>query len=303
MRKPVRFGESQKSPREIFMPTISLENPVATKVLAFLGMDQPAAPTLTTLENLLGAYYRTVPWESVFRIVRRAEKPEPRWPDQFWQEALAQGAGGTCFESNYAFFALLQTLGYEGYLTINNMGDSVGCHTAIVVVLDGQKWLVDVGLPLYVLLPISSRGVMHRSSRFLHYTVRPDGRSRYQIEQRPHPRPIAFTLIDAPVDDATYRTATKNDYGANGLFLDFVIVNKVINNQAWRFNMAERPWALNRFEWGQKFDTVLTGDVATAVAKHFGMETAVVQRAFSLTQHNYPNEPFTAEHAENAEKF
>jgi len=148
---------------------------------------------------------------------------------------------------------------------------------------------VDVGLPIYALLPISNRGVMHRSSPFLHYTVRPDGRSTYQIERRPHPKQNAFTLIDEPVDDATYRAATANDYGENGLFLEFVIINKVINQQAWRFNMAERPWALNRFEWGQKFDTVLGDDAVTDVAKHFGMETAVVQRAFALTQHNFPN--------------
>jgi len=273
------------------MSTIKLDQLLTTKVLSFLGL-QVAVPTLPNLEKLLAAYYCTVPWESVFRIVQRAETavPSPRWPHTFWQEAMTRGAGGTCFESNYAFFALLQKLGYEGYLTINNMGDSIGCHTAIIIVLDGQKWLVDVGLPLYALLPLSSRGVMHRSSPFLHYTVRPDGRSRYQIERHPHPKLNAFTLIDEPVDDATYRAATEADYGENGLFLDFVIINKIINNQPWRFNMAERPWRLNRFGRGTRFDTEMNGDVPTTIAEHFGLDTAVVQQAFNLTQHNYPNE-------------
>ncbi|MBK8900071.1 MAG: arylamine N-acetyltransferase [Anaerolineaceae bacterium] len=270
------------------MSTNILDRQLAAQVLTFLEVEV-SRPTLAALEKLLAAYYRTVPWESVFRIVRRAEEPAPRWPELFWQEAMTRGGGGTCFESNYAFYALLQTLGYDGYLTINNMGESIGCHTAIVVVLDGQKWLVDVGLPLYALLPLSRRGVMYRSSPFLHYAVRPDGRSHYQIERWPHPKHNAFTLIDEPVDDATYRAAATADYGDNGLFLDFVIINKVINNEPWRFNMAERPWALNRFDWGQKIDTALTGDVATEVARHFGLDTAVVQRAFALTQHNYPN--------------
>ena len=284
------------------MSTNKLDAPLAAEILSFLGITA-AAPSLPVLEALLAAYYQTVPWESVFRIVQRADVGKPRWPEQFWQEAMTHGSGGTCFESNYAFFALLQTLGYEGYLTLNNMGDSIDCHTAIVIVLDGRKWLVDVGLPIYALLPISSRGVIHRSSPFLHYTVRPDGRSTYQIERRPHPKQNAFTLIDEPVDDATYRAATAKDYGENGLFLEFVIINKVINQQAWRFNMAERPWALNRFEWGQKFDTVLGEDAVTDVAKHFGMETAVVQRAFALTQHNFPNKQITAENAEDAKEF
>lgn len=285
-----------------FMSTNKLNAALAAEVLSFLNVPA-AAPTLPVLEALLTAYYRRVPWESVFRIVRRAENPTPRWPDLFWRDAISHGGGGTCFESNYAFFALLQTLGYDGYLTINNMGESIGCHTAIVVVQDGQKWLVDVGLPLYALLPISNRGVMHRSSPFLHYAVRPNGRSTYQIERWPHPKRTAFTLVDEPVDDTTYRAATANDYGEFGLFLEFVIINKVVDGEPWRFNMAERPWALDRFEWGQKMDTLLEGDAAVAVAEHFGLETAVVQRAFALTQHNYPNQELTAEDAENAAEF
>ena len=272
------------------MSTIKLGEQLASDVLTFLNV-KVTSPTLPVMEKLLAAYYCTVPWESVFRIVRRAETavPSPRWPHIFWQEAMTQGGGGTCFESNYAFFVLLQTLDYQGYLTINNMGDSIGCHTAIVVVLDGQKWLVDVGLPLYALLPISSRGVMYRSSPFLHYAVRPDGRSRYQIERWPHPKFNAFTLIDEPVDDIAYRAATAADYGENGLFLEFVIINKIIHNEPWRFNMAERPWQLNCFDWGRRIDTLLNGNVAAAVAEHFGLDTAVVQQAFHLTQHNYPN--------------
>ncbi len=36
----------------------------------------PAAPDLRFLDQLLGAYVRTVPWESAFRIVKRARTTE-----------------------------------------------------------------------------------------------------------------------------------------------------------------------------------------------------------------------------------
>ena len=279
------------------MTTSPLSPALTAQVLAHLHM-APADPSLAHLEALIAACIRLVPWESAFRIAKRARTKEtadcPRWPLEFWQDNMERGGGGTCFESNYAFYSLLLALGYDGYLTINNMGDKIGCHTAVVIVVDGQKWLADVGIPLYALLPISSQGVMYRSSPFLHYAVRPDGRSTYQIERWPHPKRNAFTLIDESVDEDTYRAATAADYGEHGLFLDFVIINKVIHNEPWRFNMAERPYALNRFEWDQRFDTVLEGDVATAVAEHFGLETAVVQRAFALTQHNFPNQELSA---------
>jgi hypothetical protein len=259
---------------------------LVSKILGHLGMTAVPTPSLTFLDQLMAAYCRTVPWESAFRIVRRAMVADtadcPRWPAQFWQEHLTMGAGGTCFESNYAYLCLLQALGFQGYLTINNMGDSIGCHSAIVVLLDGQKWLVDAGLPIFASLPLSPQGVMHRTSQFMHYRVRPDGQNRYQVERWPHPRYNAFTLIDAPIAEAAYRARTTADYSESGLFLDAVIINKVINGFAWNFNMRERPWQLYQFDWGVRREFQPEGEVATAVAHHFGLDEATVQQAFGI---------------------
>ncbi len=255
--------------------------------LVLTRLNVPSAfPTLALLEALVNAYIRTVPWESAFRIVKRARTADtavcPRWPDEFWRDNLERGGGGTCFESNYAFFSLLHALGYDGYLTINNMGDTIGCHTAIILVVDRMKWLVDAGYPLHAPLPVSARGVMYRATTFMRYTVIPDGQGVYQVNQHPHPNPNAFTLIDTPVADADYRVAATADYGPDGFFLDHIVINKIVAETMWRFNSSEEPWRLNRFQNGQRFDVELNGDVATAVARHFGMDEAVMQAAFSI---------------------
>jgi arylamine N-acetyltransferase len=52
---------------------------------------------------------------------------------------LLPGSGGTCFESNYALFSLLLARGFTGQLTVNNMGETVGCQSAIVLEIDGTK--------------------------------------------------------------------------------------------------------------------------------------------------------------------
>jgi len=255
-------------------------------VLARLGVAS-SPPTLDLLDALIAAYTRSVPWESAFRIAKRARTPDtadcPRWPDEFWGDALARGGGGTCFESNYAFFGLLRALGYEGYLTINDMGESIGCHAAIVVWVDGQRWLVDAGLPVYVALRIDPSKATRRSSPFHTYTVRPDGQGRYQIERTLHPKRNCYTLIDTPVPDAAYRAATTADYGAEGFFLDRVIVCKVVDGRAWRFNSAERPLHLESFWEGERVDHALSGDVAQAVAEHFGMDVATVRAALAVS--------------------
>ncbi len=263
-----------------------LDPELTTAVLHHLAVT-PSQPDLCLLDQLVAAYTRTVPWESAFRIVKKAGTAVladcPRWPEEFWRDNLQRGGGGTCFESNYAFFRLLLALGFDGYLTINDMGDSIGCHTAIIVWLDGQKWLADVGLPLFAPLPVSSRAVTHRASPFIRYTVRPDGPGRFQIKQRPHRYEVAFMLIDRPVAEADYRAAATADYDQDGLFLDAVIVNKVVDGLPWRFNGRDHPPMINSFSNGQRMDVPITGDPATAVARHFGMDESILRAAFAAT--------------------
>src|SRR5574339_1293110 len=118
----------------------------------------PCAPTLRYLNRLIYSYIRKVPWESVSRIVKRHttqhSKDCPRLPEEFWREAIQYGFGGTCFESSLAFYSLLMALGYEGYLTINDMGTTRACHAAIVVLFDGRKYLVDVTIPVHTAVQI-----------------------------------------------------------------------------------------------------------------------------------------------------
>lgn len=267
------------------MKSPPLDAPLTKEVLAHLGV-APAAPTVDLLDDLVTTYTRAVPWESASRIARRAATPAtadcPRWPDEFWRQALAHGTGGTCFESNYAFFSLLRALGYEGYLTINNMSEQIGCHTAIVILLGGQQWLVDVGMPIYLPLPFGPDAAEPRRTPFHTYRVRPDGRGRYQVERAPHPNPNCFTLFDCPVPDATYRAATTADYEPTGYFNDRVILTKVIGDRIWRFNGINPP-LMESFVYGGRADESLAGDYAEEVAARFGIDVKIVRTALGLT--------------------
>jgi len=262
-----------------------LASSLTTAVLSHLNVS-PTSPSIQHLNHLIGRYTETVPWETAFRIVKRHETEEtavcPRWPDEFWDDALTRGGGGTCFESNLAFFSLLLSLGYEGYLTINNMGETIGCHTAIVIQLDSAKWLVDAGLPIYQPLQVDATKDTTCTTPFLDYAVRPNGRSRYEIERAPHPNLNAFTLIDILVDTDTYRAATMADYGETGLFLDQVIINRVVNGSPYRFNSVESTTQLEHFWQGEKFVTDLEDAGGTAVARHFGMDEKTVRKALEI---------------------
>lgn len=268
------------------MTTPPLDAALTREVLAHLGV-APAAPSPGLLDDLVTAYTRVVPWESASRIVRRSEIAKaadcPRWPAEFWRQAFQQGTGGTCFESNYAFFGLLRALGYDGYLTVNTMGEEIDCHTAIVILLDGARWLVDVGMPIYLPLPFNSEAAASRRTPFHTYTVRPDGPGVYQVERAPHPKPNCFTLFDRPIPDAAYRAATAADYEPTGYFNDRVIVTKVIGEEIWRFNGIVPP-LMESFVYGGRADRPLAGEYAAAVAARFGIDVAIVRTALGATE-------------------
>lgn len=265
-----------------------LDDKLARDVLQYLGVEA-APPSLSALDALVAAYVRRVPWESASRIARRARIEAtascPRWPETFWQETMARGTGGTCYESNYAFFSLLRYLGYEGYLTVNDMNESIGCHSAIVVRFPGEsRYLVDAGLPVHIPLPLDSTARTARDSGFHTYSATPDGAGNFLIERDRHPRPYCFTLIDKPVGDANYRAITTADYGDNGLFLDRVIAVRVIGDRIWRFNAEGAPYHLVTFHNGAKTYHYV-GDTPQAavprIAEKFGIDPDVVSAALN----------------------
>lgn len=271
----------------------SLSPHLTHNVLTYLQVEA-APPTVELLDELLARYIQTVPWESVSRIARRATTVEtqacPRWSEEFWQSAIASGTGGTCFESNRAFFALLRSLGYQGYLTLNNMHETIGCHTAIIVQFGEQRRLVDVGYPIHRSLPLRTGERTEQQTPLFRYTIGPVGPNEYIVENHPHPKPYMFNLLDTPIDDAHYRSATTNDYGEHGLFLDRLVINKIVNGRAWRYNSGESPVHLQEFHQGNRTEHPITGDIAAALHAHFGIAEQIVNTALTALKNRGANQ-------------
>jgi arylamine N-acetyltransferase len=258
-----------------------------SQILSYLGCDREK-PSIRYLNRLIQAYIRHVPWESVSRIVKRHTTPEtelcPRWPNEFWQEALKYGTGGTCFENNLAFFTLLTNLGFDGYLTINDI-EKPACHTASIITLNEQKYLVDVAIPIHCALPVYADRITRHSNEFHHYTIRPDSNSRYLIERSHHPKRKIFTLVDVPILLEEYYAAVQKDYEETGYFLDRVIIVKVINGRLWRFSSADIPYKLEGFDKTSKQEVMLeTNKFAQSLAEYFGIAEDKVALALSYKQ-------------------
>lgn len=269
-----------------------MKNQMTEKVLNHLECPRKA-PTLRYLNRLIQTYIRRVPWESVSRIVKRRATPEtkdcPRLPEEFWNDALERGFGGTCYESSLAFYSLLISLGYEGYLTVNDMGETRGCHAAITILLGGKKYLVDVTIPVHAAVRINPRRVTRRRTLLYNYALHPVRKNVYEVTRSPHPNRVAFTLIDVPVSLPEYHVILQNDYLETGHFNKSVVMNKVIKNRTTRFFSDNEPYKLERFNGQGKRETPLRiKSLPHVLAKTFNMPEGEIAEALSIIQQVNP---------------
>jgi arylamine N-acetyltransferase len=273
------------SKRQVDMAFIS--NSMAFDILKYLGCPLKN-PTLRYLNQLVHTYIRRVPWESVSRIIKRHSTAEtkncPRLPEEFWNDAMRYGLGGTCFESSLAFYSLLTTLSYECYLTVNDMGESRGCHAAIVVLFAGYKYLVDITIPVHAAVRIDPQKIVKRRSALFDYTLRPISDNKYEVERSHRPRKNLFTLIDRPVSLPDYLAIVENDYTETaGHFLKSVVMTKVVDERAQRFFSDHLPYKLESFDRSVRIEKTLEPEnFPLVLAELFQMPEGSISAALSL---------------------
>lgn len=266
-----------------------LSDSLVKEILDYLGCSHKA-PTLRYLNRLIHAYIRKVPWESVSRIVKRHATLEtkgcPRLPEEFWRDAMRYGFGGTCFESSLAFYSLLMALGYEGYLTVNDMGESIACHAAITILLGTQKYLVDVTIPVHAAVRIDPQKPVRRNTALFDYILRPLSKDKYEVERSHRPSKSLFRLIDVPVSLSDYQTILADDYTeSTGRFLKSVVMVKVVDEKAQRFFSDQLPYKLESFDRAGRMEKFIEPEVLPhALAEVFQIPEGSISAALTLIQ-------------------
>jgi arylamine N-acetyltransferase len=129
--------------------------------VAFLGVKPQATPSLASLRQLTREHLLRVPFENISSILRRARSPEGAPVPPLDRHAkldvwLDRHGGGVCFEVADMFGALLTGLGFDAHLVLARI-TFVGSHQAVVVHVDEDRYLVDVGngAPFFEPIPVS----------------------------------------------------------------------------------------------------------------------------------------------------
>lgn len=114
--------------------------------LARIGHDGPLAPDLATLRAIHVAHAAAIPYENL-----DVQMGLPIWTelDRVVAKLVGRKRGGYCFEQNILFCAALKSIGFDvsrRMARVTMGGDPGGrSHLMLLVTLDGQTYIADVG--------------------------------------------------------------------------------------------------------------------------------------------------------------
>ncbi len=180
-----------------------------TAYLKRLGVDHQGEPSLAGLRALHRAHVERVPYEVLEIQLGRPTTVDP----QDVIPRILQGRGGYCVQLNSAFATLLSALGYR--VTWHRAWVQTGAtplppgvpsapHLATTVEIEGQLWLVDVGLGDGLHDPLPLRAGSYRQGPFT-FRMSPSqtevGGWRFDHDLRGSIAGLDFSLSPAVQDD------------------------------------------------------------------------------------------------------
>jgi arylamine N-acetyltransferase len=137
------------------------------RYLTVLGVEW-SEPSLDALTAITRAHLREIHFENITSLLRRAAHPEGPVPPLDPEALLAnwehRRGGGVCYEIASMVERLLRGLGYRAFIAPGQIVSPAG-HLAVVVEVDGGRYLVDLGngAPLHEPIPLDREVEVHRA--------------------------------------------------------------------------------------------------------------------------------------------
>jgi len=168
------------------------------------GGTRPTTPDRAALTVLIRAHLAAFPFENLDVQLGRPVSIEP---DAIFDKLVTRRRGGWCFEQNGLFGRVLTALGYDvqriaaGVMRHVQGEASMGNHLALMVMLEGRPWLVDVGFGgiLTGPLPLETGEEAHAPYRVGLREV--EGLWRFE-ERYGEGDPFSYDFASGPADEA-----------------------------------------------------------------------------------------------------
>lgn len=144
--------------------------PIADRYLSKLGIEGPITPDLATLQTLLEAHLRTIPFENLTSFLGSSVSLVP---EECFNKLL-NGRGGYCMEHALLSRTALAELGYKtsprfARVLLNSGKVLAQTHTVTIVHLDAEEYIFDPGFGGYTPsspIRISDRGEQGKWNKY-----------------------------------------------------------------------------------------------------------------------------------------
>lgn len=170
------------------------------KYLSRIGYTGPVVPSLGVLRSIQTCHLRSVPFESLtIHSNGRIQLDLPAVYDKI----VNQNRGGFCYENNGLFSWLLKKLAFQVTLLSGQVKNvEVGVygppfdHLTLMVTLDGQRWLCDVGFGAKCfIIPLSLETSEPQAQGHQVYRIRRDGDMILEYKQEAGGVDAAWTQL------------------------------------------------------------------------------------------------------------
>jgi N-hydroxyarylamine O-acetyltransferase len=159
--------------------------------LTRIAYDGPRAPTAEVLRALQERHLLSVPFENLDIHWKR---PIVVDTERFLHKIVHERRGGFCYELNGAFAWLLRELGFDVQYLSGRVPTADGGlgppfdHMALLVTVDGVRWLADVGFGEFSLHPLNLDGDNGEFEivRGDEWEVRRNGQTEYRFTLEAH---------------------------------------------------------------------------------------------------------------------
>ena len=247
----------------------------ARDYLARIAARSPKTPAPEGLRELHLAHLRAVPFENldIYRGV-----PIVLERDRILKKVVADRRGGFCYELNTAFHWLLTELGYRVTLLSAEVARPEGGfgipfdHMTLLVEIDGDAWLADVGFGESFLHPLRFvEGEAHDEPEYRYRLTRHE--PYWHLERAPRDQDdyaVQYRFTTAPRRLADYRGGCEyHQTSPESTFSQKVVATRALEDG--RVTVTRDRVILR--QGTNRIETPLADDEAfrSALARHFGI--------------------------------
>jgi len=187
---------------------LSFSEKVRDRILERLGLSAAPGPDMRGLRELYRAWSANVPFDNVRKMIalRTGESLPGHSAEDFFENWLRDGAGGTCWPSSNALFELSIALGFDSRRIAASMRDiGIINHGSIKVRIDGSDWLIDSSILCNTPLPLGDEIFATGDPVFEVEVEAVDGTHVVWTHTPPHAEFMPCRLILDPAGTEVYR--------------------------------------------------------------------------------------------------